>query len=174
MEHVFDARATIRRGVVIAVNDTGPAQRVTVRSSAGAVYSDIEVIQPFGSANVPPVNGAIAVLLAIGGDPANMVALLSNPNRRMGAMAPGEQVIYGPGGSRVAVRRGGLVEILAATRVSIVARNVTITATAAVTLTAPVVEITGNLTVGTGATGVFTSTSGQTVTVQDGIITNIF
>jgi hypothetical protein len=35
-------------------------------------------------------------------------------------------------------------------------------------------EISGNLSVGTGATGSFTTPTGQTVTVQDGIVTNIF
>lgn len=40
-------------------------------------------------------------------------------------------------------------------------------------LGAPVVSTTENLSVGTGATGVFTSPTGQTITVQNGIITNI-
>ena len=39
---------------------------------------------------------------------------------------------------------------------------------------APVVQTTGNVVSGTGATGMFTTFTGQTVTVQDGIITNIY
>lgn len=35
-------------------------------------------------------------------------------------------------------------------------------------------SVTGNVSVGTGASGTFTTPAGQTVTVQDGIITNIF
>lgn len=35
-------------------------------------------------------------------------------------------------------------------------------------------NVTGNVTVGNGASGSFTTPSGQTVTVQDGIVTNIF
>lgn len=39
---------------------------------------------------------------------------------------------------------------------------------------APVVQTSGNVVSGTGATGMFTTFTGQTVTVQDGIITNIY
>lgn len=42
-----------------------------------------------------------------------------------------------------------------------------------ITLTSPTVRTTGNLSVGTGATGSFTDASGQVVTVVDGIITEI-
>lgn len=43
-----------------------------------------------------------------------------------------------------------------------------------VTLAVPVVDVTETLTVGNGATGTFTAASGQTVTVVDGVVTNIF
>lgn len=42
-----------------------------------------------------------------------------------------------------------------------------------ITLDAPAVVTTGNLTVGTGWTGSFGTSTGQTVTVQDGIIINV-
>lgn len=41
-------------------------------------------------------------------------------------------------------------------------------------LTAPLVVVSQNLQVGNGATGSFTTPTGQTVTVQDGIITSIY
>jgi hypothetical protein len=43
-----------------------------------------------------------------------------------------------------------------------------------ITLKAPTVSVSDNLVVGNGATGSFTTPTGQTVTVQDGIITNIY
>lgn len=43
-----------------------------------------------------------------------------------------------------------------------------------ITLDAPLVDTTGDFKAGTGASGSFTTPTGQTVTVQDGIITNIF
>jgi hypothetical protein len=46
--------------------------------------------------------------------------------------------------------------------------------TSGVAITAPTVSTSGDFVAGTGATGSFTTPTGQVVTVQDGIITNIF
>lgn len=51
--------------------------------------------------------------------------------------------------------------------------KVDITAASEVNVTAPNCNVNGNLVVSTGATGSFTTTSGNIVTVQDGIVTNI-
>jgi phage baseplate assembly protein V len=136
MEDAFDARAMLRKGVVLSIDDTGEAQTATVQTSTGAIHSDIEIIQLFGSANLPPVDGAIAYLFSIGGDPANMVALLANPSTRFGALTAGEQVIYGADGSRVAIRQGGTIEILGGSQVTIDAPAANITATGNVTIAA--------------------------------------
>jgi Phage protein Gp138 N-terminal domain len=52
--------------------------------------------------------------------------------------------------------------------------NVNIVAPGVVDVTSPNTETSGNVLVGTGASGTFTTANGLTVTVQDGIITNIF
>ncbi len=44
----------------------------------------------------------------------------------------------------------------------------------ALVFVAPQTVTTGNLLAGNGASGSFTTPTGQTVTVQDGIITNIY
>ena len=49
-----------------------------------------------------------------------------------------------------------------------------VTAVGAVSFAGPDVSTTENLRAGNGASGAFTTPAGQTVTVQDGIITNIF
>lgn len=51
--------------------------------------------------------------------------------------------------------------------------SVTITGPANVILATPSVRTTGNLSVGTGASGSFSTPTGQTVTVHDGIVVNI-
>jgi phage gp45-like len=90
----------------------------------------------------------------------------------MGGLQPGETAIYAVDGTRVHCKIGGIVEIIAATQVIITAPN-------GVEITGDV-TITGNLTTsanvtgGTGASGSFTSPLGQTITVRDGVITNIF
>ena len=52
--------------------------------------------------------------------------------------------------------------------------SVHVSGNGAVSLSVPDVSTTGNLRAGNGASGSFTTPLGQTVTVQDGIITNIF
>lgn len=153
MEDVFDFRGMIRKGTVQSVDDTGDVQMVTVKTSEGALYT-AEVHQLFGHASVAPVDGCTAMLFCIGGDPANMVALLTNPSSRFGGQAQGESVLYDDAGNRVAIRSGGTIQILAATLVQIDVPSVAITSTGSVTITAPEVTITapviafeGNLTV---------------------------
>lgn len=51
--------------------------------------------------------------------------------------------------------------------------SIEIVAPAGVMITSPSVATTGNLLAGTGASGTFRSASGEAITVQDGIITNI-
>lgn len=137
IEDVQDARATVQLAIVRGIDDAGLVQRVTVETTEGYVYDRVEVMQPAGFASVPASDGAIVLLLAVGGDPANWRALpVNNPSRRMGGLGPGETVLYGADGSRVAILAGGTVDVQAATHVKITAPAVTITTTGAVTLNA--------------------------------------
>lgn len=61
--------------------------------------------------------------------------------------------------------KGATVQLNAAGAIEMAATMVNITSD---------VSISGGLTVGGGASGTFTTPTGQTVTVQDGIVTNIF
>ena len=145
-EHVYDARAMMREAVVVNVNDSGGVQTVDVITQDAAVYSAVPVLQPWGLAGSPPKRGLRAILLSIGGDPANMRAILYSVGRRMGGLANGETGIYGNNGARVAIRQGGTIQVLAGSVVEISAPNVTIVATGTISL-AGAVQVTGNLTV---------------------------
>jgi phage gp45-like len=117
------------RGVVIAVRDGTMVQGLTVETHQGVVRV-VEVMQQFGISSVPPAGG-VAVLLALGGDQGDMVALPAGcPSARMGGLAPGEVVIHDADGNRIHLRAGGTIEVQANTKV---------------TVTAPEVEITGNV-----------------------------
>jgi hypothetical protein len=52
--------------------------------------------------------------------------------------------------------------------------GITICDPSTVTIDAPATETTGNLAAGNGVTGSFTTPTGQTVTIQNGIVTNIY
>jgi phage baseplate assembly protein V len=173
-ETIGDLRGIAVQGVVLAVHDAGQVQTIDVQTHDGVIRTGIEVMQTFGFASKPPAAGALVQLLAIGADPGHMVALpIASPAARFGNLADGESVIYGADGARVAIRNGGVIEILAGAEVIIKVPNVTITAPAGTTVNGNL-AVTGNLVVGAGASGSFSTPTGRVVTVQDGIITNIF
>lgn len=123
---VGNLRSLISYGVITAVDDSGAAQTVTVLTGDGVQRADVEVMQPFGLASAPPADGATTVVLAIGGDPSNLVALpLSNPSARFGGLGAGEAILYASDGTRVHVKPGGVVEVWGKS-VTINATNLTI------------------------------------------------
>jgi len=65
------------------------------------------------------------------------------------------------------------ITVLSPTNVTAQASEVDLVAGVQVVGDTPVLTTTGNVSVGTGATGTFSTPTGQTVTVQDGIIVNI-
>lgn len=127
MEDVMSLRTGIVRGLVQSIDDSGQVQMATVQTHDG-VTRQVEVWQPDGFASMPSGDGVVALLLAVGNDPSQFVALLSNPSTRFGKQANGERTISAPDGTRVAVRTGGRVEVWGATSVTINAPTVTIQA----------------------------------------------
>lgn len=149
-EIVFDARAMLVKGIVVAIHDEGAAQTVDVQTHDGAVYSGLEVIQGFGGASVAPADGAEALVIAIGGDPAHRMAICYNPAARFGGLQPGESVLYGADGSRVGARLGGVVEVLGMSLVKLQSPEITLQAPNGVAITGPTtmtgdVGVTGTL-----------------------------
>lgn len=124
-EDIQDARSGHIEGVILNVYDAGQVQTVDVQAYDGVTYAGIEVWQPFGHASSAPV-GATCILLAMGGDPANLRAFVKSPQTRFGGLARGESVLYGSDGSRVAVRQGGTIEVLGATAVRMVVGSATL------------------------------------------------
>ena len=152
-EHVFNHRTGATRAIVTACDDTGLVQIVDAQSHDGVTRSGVEVLQVFGLASVVPGNGATVVLIANGGDPSDMIALMAANNwARLGGLQPGETAIYGVDGSRIHIKIGGHVEILAAASVDITAPDCTVTCSGSITLAGDV-HVTGTLSVG-GATSI--------------------
>ncbi len=126
---VFDRRTHTTRGLVVAVNDEGCVQTMDVKTHDGVVRQGAEVHQFWGFSANPPANGAVVVMIANGGDPSDMIALpAAVAFARLGGLQPGETAIYGVDGTRVHIKIGGIVEILAATQVLVNAPAVNITA----------------------------------------------
>jgi phage gp45-like len=163
-EYVFDQRCFGALGLVDAVYDDGVQQTVDVTMHGGMVRTQVPVYQITGLATVPAVGGVV-LLLEMGGDPANMVALPPMSAWRFGGLAAGESVLYGADGTRVACRADGTLQILATAKIEMVAP--------AGTMMTGNLTVSGNVAAMGAASGVITTGSGQTVTVQDGIIVNI-
>lgn len=110
-------RGLVTRGLVSAADDTGETQTVDVTARQGARLTAVEVAQPFGLASNAPAGGLV-VLLAVGGDQGDLVALpVGAPSARLGKLAPGEVAIYCADGSRVHVRADGTIDVLSSTAV---------------------------------------------------------
>lgn len=108
------------RGVVTAVRDGGMMQAVDVETHEGVVRSGVEVLQQYGVTSRAP-EGGIVVLLAIGGDEGDQVALpVACPSARMGGLAAGEVALHDAAGNRVHIKGGGVVEIRGAASVLVV------------------------------------------------------
>jgi phage baseplate assembly protein V len=174
---VGDLRSSIVRGVVRAVNDGGQVQTVDVETSDGLVRAGIEVLQVFGHAGNPPAAGIGCILLAVGADPGNYVALpLASPVRRFGSQAAGDSTLYAADGSRVAVHNHGTIEVLAATKLVIHTPDVEVVAPSGVTITANVtitgnVLVTGTVTAEAGLASGGNATVNGSITVAGGDVT---
>ena len=119
MDHETAAalRGQAVRGLVTAIRDDGLVQVVDVETHEGVVRSGVEVLQQYGVTSRAPA-GAIVVLVALGGDQGDVVALpVACPSARMGGLADGEVALHDAAGNRVHVKAGGVIEIRAATHV---------------------------------------------------------
>ncbi len=152
MEDVMDLRQAVRLGLVQSVYDSGQVQTAVVEMHDGVIH-EVDVFQLDGVASNPQVDGAIALLLAVGNDPSHYVALIANPSTRFGNQAPGERTLAAPDGTRIAVRTGGVVEIWAGNTVKINAPSLQVSASGAVQITASGgVQVTGNASISGSAT----------------------
>lgn len=122
MDHETAAalRGQAVRGVVSAIRDGGMVQSVDVETHEGVVRSRVEVLQQYGVTSHAPAGGMV-VLLALGGDEGDQVALpVACPSSRMGGLAAGEVALHDAAGNRVHLKAGGIVEIRGAASVLVV------------------------------------------------------
>lgn len=118
-ELAHQLRGMIVRGVVSTSNDGGETQTVDVEIAAGHKLTGVEVLQASGVSSRAK-DGGLVVLLAVGGDGGDMVALpVADPSGRMGGLEPGEVALYDPAsGARVHIKADGSIHVLSATSVT--------------------------------------------------------
>ena len=121
-------RAIAVRGIVRLVKDTTMLQELQVSLLAGEVVGRAERFQEYGLTSqprLPDSNGAAeAVVLRIGGAREHPVIVALDDRRfRPTDLQPGEVSLYTHEGTRVNLKAGGKVEVLAATEVKLDAQG---------------------------------------------------
>lgn len=149
-------RGSIQRGLVTADRQAGLAQALQLSMPSDEVrpqvLDQVEQAQPYGL-SARPLPGAEAVLVALAGRPEALVAVqVADRRYRRTNLEPGEVVLHDWNGNRVAIRVGGLVHVVAATEIRLVAPLVKINGD---------LEVVGNVT----ATGDVSDSAGTTPTM---------
>lgn len=137
-------------------------------------------IQPGCKGLVVPCDARLAGMSGIGGgvsdlsQPANLTALVFLPIGNTGWFHtdPNAVTIYGPNGVVIRSQDDVTNATYLPTNITVVTPNGIVTTAQEYVIGS--MNVSENITVGNGASGTFTTPQGQTVTVQDGIVTNIF
>lgn len=120
MKEVFDAiRGMVKRVVLKNVKDDGEMQTASVEVANGVWRDEVEIMQPYGFASSAPEDGALTLVIAVGADQGDLVALpVSNPSSRIGNLPTGAVAIYNKSGDKILILPDGEIEITAATSVA--------------------------------------------------------
>ena len=122
-------RGLVSRAVVRKTDDTGEMQTADVTTHASVDRDGVEIAQPFGIASRPR-SGGLMVVLAVGGDQGDLVALpIGLPEDRLGGLEEGETAIYAADGSRVHIKADGSIDVKAQTAVRVDVAGTTIEVT---------------------------------------------
>ncbi len=120
----------VSRAVVLLVNDGLKLQGLQVSLLADEVRDDVEHFQNYGFTSHPHP-GAEAIAVSVQGSRDHVVVLAVEDRRyRLKGLQAGEVALYTDEGDQVVLRRGGIIEVKAATKLLV---------------TAPLVEMTGAL-----------------------------
>jgi phage baseplate assembly protein V len=129
--------------LTLKTGESTTVQTMQLQLNQFEMMDTINSLQFFGITSSPPV-GSDVLVLCMGGDNANAVAIATGHNQfRPVGMGTGETCIYSNAGQKVYLSQtGGVLAI------QIIGGNqVNITCDTSVNITAPTVNITGNLTV---------------------------
>lgn len=137
------------RGVLTGLTLNVRVQRADAEALAGEAVQDMELMQQFGFTSAPP-DGAQLILIPLGGrTSAAVVVATEHGAYRLQLNAQGEAALYNQWGDYVWLREGGEVEVVASTKV---------------TITAPLVTMSGDLQVAGKVDAAGHITSGANIT----------
>lgn len=107
----------VARAVVQLVDDGGKLQLVQLGVLADETRSGLERFQQYGLTSVP-LPGAEAVVLFVGGRRDHgLVVAVDDRRYRLVGLEAGEVALYTDEGDRIHLKRGGVIEVVAAAKV---------------------------------------------------------
>lgn len=113
----------LARAVLAAVQQN-KLQVLQIQLLAGEAKDGVELFEPYGHTGVA-LPGAESLIGFVGGSRSHGVALVQTDRRyRPTDLQPGEVALYNHEGTRVVLRNGGKVEVLAASEVKVVTAKV--------------------------------------------------
>lgn len=122
----------ISRAVLEKANDSGNMQIIKVGVLAGENRDDVENFQDYGFTSVAKA-GAEVLIVCPQGNREHMIAVkVGDRTVRLKGLATGEVAIYDDLGSKIHLKRGGIIDVVSSSKVNV---------------TSPEVEMSGNLTV---------------------------
>jgi len=133
-------KAAVGRAIITAINDGAPLQQLQMTVMADEIVDGADRVQHYGFTSVPQA-GAEGVVVFIGGDRGHGVVIAVDDRRfRLTGLQNGEVALYTDEGDKIHFKRGHIIDIET--------QNLTITATRQVTITSPLVAVSGNVTAG--------------------------
>ena len=136
------------RGIIVSIAE-GVIKRFTASGRPDETISDREYFQHYGYTSRPKA-GAEIIIIREGG---HFVAVASDDRRYRIAMADGEVSLYDDLGQKVHLTRTG-IQVTSPISITATAPEVTVVASTKVTLTTPLLDVSGNITSGGSITAV--------------------
>lgn len=119
-------RGLVRRSTLKNIKDDGQTQTASVEVADGIWRDDVEIHQPYGSASNTPEDGALGLVLAVGGDEGDLVILpIANPSKRMGKLPKGAVGNYNEHGDKILILPDGTIQIAAGSALNVKIGGVT-------------------------------------------------
>ncbi len=101
----------VLKGTVLAIDDTGEIQLVSVKVNGDEEYTEIERLQPYGL-STNPKKGAEVLLMSPGGNLDNALAMMiENGKNRIKGLEEGEVVLYSIFSQNILLNKNGEVVI---------------------------------------------------------------
>lgn len=117
----------VARGVVKAVADSGGIQVIQAGLLADELRGGLERFQNYGFTSVPLL-GADAAVVFLGGNRDHGIVLAVDDRRyRLKGLQPGEVAVYTDEGDKIVLKRGGIIEVTASTKVRMVTPKLEVT-----------------------------------------------